>query len=154
MKGTFCASPGLYTTHLMFLPTIKKWSFVSCEKKKSTQHNGSSSSSKYMWDRYETYEDVRNYFLFSISYIIKKLRIKRNRVTYHIEWNSYQRLYEERRIMLIMRNQQPTVKIYNNHDLAMSCIDAGLSASLTTHVTVMCFPSNCRDPAAQGSLQN
>lgn len=53
-----------------------------------------------------------------------------------------------------MGEQQPTVEIYSNHDLVMSCIDAGFSASLTTYITVMSFPSNCRDPAAQGSLQD
>lgn len=55
--------------------------------------------------------------------------------------------------MLIIGKQQPRVEIYHNHDLAMSCIDDGFSVFLTTHITVMCFPSNCRDPAAQGSLQ-
>lgn len=53
-----------------------------------------------------------------------------------------------------MGKQQPTVEIYKNHDLAMSYIDAGFSVSLTTHINVMYFPSNCRDPAAQGSLQD
>lgn len=52
-----------------------------------------------------------------------------------------------------MGKQQTTVEIYN-HELAMSCIDAGFSASLTTHVSVMCFPSNCRDSAAHGVLQD
>jgi len=56
--------------------------------------------------------------------------------------------------MLIKGKQQPRVEIYNNHDLAMSCIDAGCSASLTTHITALCFLSDHRDPAAQGFLQD
>lgn len=74
-------------------------------------------------------------------------------VIYHITGNSHQRVYGERRIVLVMGEQQTTVEIYN-HELAMSCIDAGFFASLTTHISVMYFPSNCRDSAAHGLLQD
>lgn len=75
-------------------------------------------------------------------------------VIHHIAWNNYQPVYGERRLKLIIGKQQPRAEIYNNHDLAMSCIDDGFSVFLTTHITVICFPSNCRDPDAQGSLQD
>lgn len=73
-------------------------------------------------------------------------------VIYHITWNSYQRVYGERRIVSIMGEWQTTVEIYH-HELAMSCIDASFSASLTIHISVMCIPSNCRD-SPHGLLQD